>query len=360
MADTIKTESRRIEYFDLLKGIAIFLVVMGHVLTMCIRDIDSAFTFKIISEVHMPLFFFISGYLTYKANASGTFLKPDLWKRFKQLMIPFVVVSALWIWYFPHSGLQSPISGNLANMYQSYWKDGYWFTLCLFEIFLVYYPLCMLLSRIKNAAAQIILTIIFYIALIILAKFVSFPAENKDIIGAGLLASFFPVFMIGLFAAKYKERFSAIINSNIWFLAGLFTFILCWYYTVYFWEFPMLPDWTILITRPLEHFGLIIIAITVIQPWSKKEFNPEPGNKPSVVARYFKFLGKESLAIYLIHYFFLFPLTPLQEPLRNIGLPVVPLLTICVIVAFLVTSITLLVSYIIQKNKYLSFVLIGK
>ena len=42
---------------DLLKGIAIFMVVMGHVLTMCIRGIDSAALFKIIGEVHMPLFF---------------------------------------------------------------------------------------------------------------------------------------------------------------------------------------------------------------------------------------------------------------------------------------------------------------
>ena len=51
---------------DLLKGIAIFMVVMGHVLTMCIRGIDSAALFKIIGEVHMPLFFFISGYLGFR------------------------------------------------------------------------------------------------------------------------------------------------------------------------------------------------------------------------------------------------------------------------------------------------------
>lgn len=360
MADTIKTSPGRIEYFDLLKGIAIFLVVMGHVLTMCIRNIDSAFTFKIISEIHMPLFFFISGYLTYKSSRTKSFLKPDLWKRFKQLIIPFVVVSALWIWYFPHSGLLSPISDSLTDMYQSYWKDGYWFTLCLFEIFLIYYPLSILLSKIKNSAWQIILTIAVYAALIILARFLSFPAENKDILGIGLLTSFFPVFMTGLFAAKYKEKFSAIVNNSLWFVDALFIFIFCWYYTVYFWEFPMLPDWVNLITRPLEHFGLIIIAITAIQPWSKKEFNFEQGNKPSIVARYFKFLGKESLAIYLIHYFFLFPLTPLQEPLKSIGLPMVPLLTVSIIAAFLVIAATLLVNYIIQRNKYLSFILIGK
>lgn len=42
--------------FDVLKGIAIYLVVMGHVLTMCIRDIDSAVLFKLVGEIHMPIF----------------------------------------------------------------------------------------------------------------------------------------------------------------------------------------------------------------------------------------------------------------------------------------------------------------
>ena len=58
----------RLHYFDVLKGLAIFMVVIGHVLTMCIRDIDSAVLFKLVEKIHMPLFFFISGYFTYKVT----------------------------------------------------------------------------------------------------------------------------------------------------------------------------------------------------------------------------------------------------------------------------------------------------
>lgn len=72
---------------DLLKGIAIFMVVMGHVLTMCIRDIDAATLFKIIGEVHMPIFFFISGWFTYKATADGRIRRPDLRRRAMQLLV---------------------------------------------------------------------------------------------------------------------------------------------------------------------------------------------------------------------------------------------------------------------------------
>lgn len=46
--------TRRLHHFDMLKGIAIAMVVMGHVITMCIRDIDSAAAFKIIPNTHIP------------------------------------------------------------------------------------------------------------------------------------------------------------------------------------------------------------------------------------------------------------------------------------------------------------------
>ena len=160
---------QRIEYFDLLKGIAIFLVVMGHALTMCIRGIDAAFLFKLIGQVHMPIFFFISGFLTYK----DTFAPPALKKRFLQLIIPFFVVSALWIWYFPHSSLGSPMSSSLTGMYCSYWKDGYWFTLCLFELFLLYLPLSAILRHCRRFWQKIAVVLITYAVLLIAASFLS-------------------------------------------------------------------------------------------------------------------------------------------------------------------------------------------
>ena len=51
---------------DSLKGFAIFLVVLGHVIqTVFAPDsYDSNVIFKIIYSFHMPLFIFISGYLS--------------------------------------------------------------------------------------------------------------------------------------------------------------------------------------------------------------------------------------------------------------------------------------------------------
>lgn len=52
---------------DLLKGIAIFMVVMGHVLTMCIRDIDAATLFKSSAKYTCP---------SSSSSADGSHTKP--------------------------------------------------------------------------------------------------------------------------------------------------------------------------------------------------------------------------------------------------------------------------------------------
>ena len=65
------TAKPRLRYFDMLKGVAIFLVVMGHVITMCVREIDRATLFKLIEHIHMPLFFFVSGWFTFRLVENG-------------------------------------------------------------------------------------------------------------------------------------------------------------------------------------------------------------------------------------------------------------------------------------------------
>ena len=79
----------------MLKGIAIFMVVMGHVLTMCVREIDRAAIFKFIGEVHMPLFFFISGWMAMRLGEGGNVATPSLLPRAKRLLLPMLGASTL-------------------------------------------------------------------------------------------------------------------------------------------------------------------------------------------------------------------------------------------------------------------------
>ena len=90
----------RNQFIDFAKGIAIFLVVWGHVIQYISwtpvdqHDFFSDDVFKTIYSFHMPLFMLLSGYLFYWS--SGRKLPAKLIKsRFRSLFIPMVVWGAL-------------------------------------------------------------------------------------------------------------------------------------------------------------------------------------------------------------------------------------------------------------------------
>jgi fucose 4-O-acetylase-like acetyltransferase len=73
--------SKRIESFDIAKGIGILLVILGHILqyTCKVRIFIYAF--------HMPLFFFLSGLFARSSNDTKTYAE----KTFKRLLLPYIV-----------------------------------------------------------------------------------------------------------------------------------------------------------------------------------------------------------------------------------------------------------------------------
>lgn len=80
---------QRIEYIDAIKGLAIFLMVMGHAIAWNYDDYNAVCNFhpeqtinvkmggaiwQLIYSFHMPLFFMVSGFLMYKAYQWSDFL----------------------------------------------------------------------------------------------------------------------------------------------------------------------------------------------------------------------------------------------------------------------------------------------
>lgn len=47
---------------DCIKGIAISLVIIGHILQICYEDYSSTFLYNIIWTLQIPLFVIVSGY----------------------------------------------------------------------------------------------------------------------------------------------------------------------------------------------------------------------------------------------------------------------------------------------------------
>lgn len=102
-------ESKRIEWIDIAKGIAIFLMVCGHT---SIPHVVS----KWIWSFHMPLFFIVSGMLFFpERNPSFTgFLK----KRCRTLILPWVVFNIVVVCYSPQESLHLLSEGyNLGALW---------------------------------------------------------------------------------------------------------------------------------------------------------------------------------------------------------------------------------------------------
>lgn len=345
---------QRLHHFDVIKGIAILIVVMGHVMIFGIHDIDKAFIFKLTGKLHMPLFFFISGYFSYKL-IEHKIIKPNIISRFKQLIIPFICVSTLWLYYFPHSEIESPLNSTWQGLYTDQWKNGYWFTLCLFELILIYYILTPIFNQIKNTLWQVTIILAIYLSIGIYTRIGNYNINSY--LSLFLVFEYMPIFFIGIYSKKYNDLFNRIITNNISISISLIIGSLLIYYLCYFWEFPQIPFIFIEVIRSISHIAVIIVAFAVIKPWCEKEFAAE---NPSKIITGLQYIGKESLSIYLLHYFFLFPMTSLRQPMIDMGLGFVPLFVVSLFTSIAVIFITLGVSHIISKSKLLSTMLLGK
>lgn len=95
-------EKKRIFLLDNLKVLLVFLVVVGHLYGLYIKQSPIIDVFYIFVYLfHMPLFVFVSGYL------SKNIQKP-LWSLISTLLIPYLIFSVIW------SIINSYFSGDLS------------------------------------------------------------------------------------------------------------------------------------------------------------------------------------------------------------------------------------------------------
>lgn len=341
--------------FDILKGLAIFLVVMGHVITFCIRDIDRALLFKMIGAVHMPLFFFISGWFTYKPG----FKRPDLVARFNQLIVPMVVMSVLFTLYFPHSGLQSPLAPTLGGMIFESGKNGYWFPLALMWIMLVYAAIAPLLRLTRRWWQTVAVMAAAAVGAELVYKF-STPRID-GLLTLSQTARYLVPFLAGVLARIYRDRFDRAVADSRVFTVNLLLLVPTMYCSMYYWEVELMSHtWFNITVTAMQHICTALFAFALVRPWSARVNSPEGSATGRFMSGLWVKLGRDSLAIYLIHYFFLFPLTPLQDVLRGMGLGMVPCLAVSITVAAAVVAASECVIFILNHSPLLSRLLTGR
>lgn len=148
---------------DVAKGIAILLVVLGHSFPSNIFngketiDIVAKWIFDLVYSFHMPVFFFVSGYLffsSWNSKREGT-----IKKKACRLLIPYLAFSVL---YIPLRMLASSMANSEFG--NQYWKlflgispnGGVWFLYVLFVFYMITY---YFISK-RNIKTILVITII--------------------------------------------------------------------------------------------------------------------------------------------------------------------------------------------------------
>ena len=133
--NSMKEVARRLEYIDLMKGLGALLVVIGH---MKYADFSDIIT-KFIYGFHMPMFFWISGYLYKKPSSFFGYVI----KKAKALLLPWVFFGVLYLLItLLSSGIHAFLSG-VVGLFVKVVRDvpveiGLWFLPVMFMTSVVY------------------------------------------------------------------------------------------------------------------------------------------------------------------------------------------------------------------------------
>ena len=115
--------SQRNQTLDVLKSVAIFMVVVGHVMvSLYPENYNEKFIFKICYSFHMPLFIFLAGGVTaFKTNDVIMHVQ-WIFRCFKRLMIPYFIWTVIYClidqrFDFLNVLLSDPILWYLINLF---------------------------------------------------------------------------------------------------------------------------------------------------------------------------------------------------------------------------------------------------
>ncbi|WP_072530991.1 acyltransferase family protein [Bacteroides ilei] len=316
----------RILYIDKLKGFAILLVVMGHLTDKSMVNEGSILN-AIIFSIHMPLFMFLSGIFAFNRNIT---FKNLLYKRFLRLLMPYLFIGGGYV-LMKDFGLQSALKSI----------GGYWFLPTLFLCTMSGYLIVTLNKYIYKkqglyASEILIASIIWFIALALY-----FLLKRNNIMIPYFLNTIkmFPFFYIGSLYGRY-EKIKAVINNNATLTISILLYILLFFYPV---------------NIGFNVQGLFAIVIC-LQLFSKYDTSiPE---RLSVI-------GKNSLEIYVFHWFLLPDLTfmnNIQNPYNSNNLNndnVILMFTVLSAIALIISVICIVISKVFKNSTVFSFLLFG-
>lgn len=213
----------RLTYIDILRGFAIILVCMGHLLNSAGPD-NVRFS-RFIYTFHMPLFMAISGFvaayvtnfdyqeLTWKSRLANE--AHFVWKKFIHIMIPYMAWPCLVYPFFFKTYQKFADYPSIFN-HLFIINDSLWFLLCLFNLSVCFAIYKLARSCCKRDSVWINLLILGAIGGVLAGIFSLTHWEPlRSVI------SYFIPFFIGILMGQYQTLYHYLVENERVYTLGL-------------------------------------------------------------------------------------------------------------------------------------------
>ena len=262
------------------------LVVLGHAI-QCVLPEECNYNhlWNIIYSFHMPAFMAVSGWFAYKSatRIGDSRNLSAIYRRFKQLIIPFV------LWTILSMIISCNVTISALIKVIVYPDNSFWFLwvlFCINVLFLIGRKIASLIN-----VEELIINSITCILLLVLMVMLEIR-----VFGFQFLAYYFIFYLFGY----CMHRFPQLKAKSIWSMAFLTAI---WAFLAWYWNMHELPSWlqglpyvpsTLL---QYAYRGLTaLIAVYVILSSAEKLFN-----KPSKINTLICRIGVLSLGVYVCH-----------------------------------------------------------
>lgn len=341
-----KTE--RLEYLDALRGFAMLLVVFVHVEIFGFFEFShTTFLGKLFSAIHLPTFFFISGFCIYRPNA--VYGVSHLYKDILRLILPAFIVGIIYTYLVIHQDVLYFLSNTM--------KAGYWFTISLFEILLIYRIVyCISKNRDRVFVALLVLLAVFLYLIKLPLKVI----PQAELIGNYLClhqtCNYFLYFVIGILCSKYKglvTRYlsNKLISSFVLLVFGVISYLMFSYFS--------LVELSGVTGKIIETLGETLIGMSgVLLLYMLFFHNKSIFNNGNLLGKSLIIIGNNTLAIYLLHYFLLPNLPMVGDFFKNYP-NILCELILGLIISYIVIIVSIIVARLIRISPIIGRALLG-
>lgn len=290
----------RLLFIDACRGMCILTVVYIHSTLLC--GTNSANLTNVLSQLfRMGLFFFISGYLVYGMKYDAALVAKRSTNRLVHQLYPTIIIWAIYLFtfYLPPWCIDLSLKEIACDQF----KGGYWFTFVMVEVFFLSIPLLYYFSRTQLSRwKQVVMLLTVYLAvaagnlvMTVYGRGVFVVEIFYGLTSFELFTTYLPFFFLGMLAKMFKEQFMKVVSNKWTICVALFLFVVL----------SGIPHITLHRDKISLRFvccGLsgILLALSVFYFLCKIKWHPIVWTTTKMSV-----LGKSTLEIYLLHYFFL-------------------------------------------------------